>query len=296
MWRTPAVKKNAGSPTTGDPLRDMRLSVVVMILCSYVPCHAQSSDTLVHHHRLKCIGIFASGGVGVPQYYSDKYFEFLAKEFFSPADGSPVANNNPIEEEADIQNKVSPSILSRDTPYPAPVLTLGAVFRPANAMSPKIDHSLTLGYMRSKGHLTSRASYWETYSLSWYASLTDTIRNEFTQNAFSLGYRLRWTYSRVWFSIGAGVSYNKVKVDQEGTSYVVAEKFYEIGPNVPYSRVQPYASRGEATFWSFPLVVGGGLRFRTGRILLLPAFYLTAYLDQEYLLPRAGLEVQYEFK
>lgn len=289
------MKKNAGSPTTGDPLRDMRLSVVVMMLCASVLCRAQSSDTVVHHHRLKCIGVFASGAVGFPQHYSNQYFEFLAVETFTPADGSTV-NDGSIDFDAKVHRDAAPDILSHDTPLPTPVALLGVVFRPATTTWPRIDHSVIVSYARSSGHFTSCASYWETNSQRWYARLTDTISNEFTQSAFSLEYRARLTYSHVWLSLGAGVSNIKVTVDQNGTSDVDGSEFYEIGPSVPYTRIQPYASHGESAFWSFPLEVGCGLRFRTGRVFLIPALYLSAYFGQEYLFPRAGVEVQYEFK
>lgn len=276
--------------------KDMRrLSVSIVILLTSVLCYAQSNDTLAHPHRIRAIGVFVHAGVGLPQYYSDKYFEFLAAETFTPADGSTV-NSGSIDDDAHVGGGATQSILGHDTPSLSPVVALGVVFRPANARWPRIDHSVIVSYAQCRGHFTSRASYAESNSQRWYARLTDTISNEFTQSAFSLEYRARLTYSHVWFSVGAGVSNIKVKVDQYGTSYVDGSEFYEIGPDVPYTRTQPYASHGEAAFWNFPLEVGCGLRFQTGRVFLLPAFYLSAYFGQEYLFPRAGVEVQYEFK
>lgn len=277
------------------PARDMhRFSVAIVIVLASAFCQAQSIDTLTHH-RLKCIGVFASGAVGFPQHYSNQYFEFLAVETFTPADGSTV-NDGSIDFDAKVYRDAAPDILSHDTPLPTPFAALGVVFRPATTTWPRIDHSVIISYARSSGHFTSCASYWETNSQRWYARLTDTISNEFTQSAFSLEYRARLTYSHVWLSLGAGVSNIKVTVDQDGTSYVDGSEFSEIGPDIPYSRLQPYSSHGEVAFWGFPCEVGAGLRFQTGKILLIPAFYITAYFGQEYLLPRAGLEVQYEFK
>ena len=298
MWKPPTVKKNTGSPTTGDPLRDMRLSVVVMMLCASVLCRAQSSDTLVHHHRLKCIGVFASGGVGVPQYYSDKYFEFLAKESFSPADGSPVPNILPIEDQADITKDVTPSILGRDAPPLGPFLNCGVVFgRGAHLLS--IDHAVIVGYSRTRAKFTSSSRYYESLPGAghhWGATVSDTIRNQMDQTCISLGYQLRATYKHLWLGAGVGLSHNKVRMDQEGTSHVVGGSNDKIGPIVPYSRVQPYRSSDEVVFLGFSLEGSCGLRFQVDRLVLLPAIYVSTVIGKEYLFQRAVLEVQYEFK
>lgn len=298
MRKPPTVKKNAETTTTGDPPRNMRHSVVFMILCAYVPCHAQSSDTLVHHHRLKCIGVFASGGVGVPQYYSDKYFEFLAKETFSPADGSPVPNIIPIEDHADITEDVTTSILGRDAPPLGPFLNCGVVFG-RGTHSLFVDHAVIVGYSHTRAKFMSSSRYYESPSGPagyWGATVSDTVRNQMDQTCISLGYQLRATYKHLWLGAGVGLSHNKVRMDQEGTSHVVGVSHNKFPPIVPYSRVQPYRSSDEVVFLGFSLEGGCGLRFQFDRLVLLPALYVSTVIGKEYLFQRAVLEVQYEFK
>ena len=272
-----------------------RPSVSVVLLFASFLGHAQTLDTLSNSRDQKVVGMFVFMGAGLPLYYSDTYDSFLSESTFTLADGSPNSDG-PGELYLDM---LTQSVLEHAPPTPGPVVGLGLVFRGGNTGSWMMDHALVANSSWIGGQYTVRNRYREAIELwgkqvnGWTAWMTDTLRYKYSQTALSMGYRFRATHGRVWLSMAIGFSYNIVQLDQEGSSYVEGDTYGNYMPDGPYSRIQSFVAHEEVTYASLPLDVGGGLRFRSGQYLIMPACYLTADFWKGYLLPRVGLEVQY---